>query len=96
MSDEVEHVLAGFAPFGLRRVRALCSCGFRTRPVDCSNVLTGPDAAAKLLRDEHGARDRLPGERVGLPLVGGTGPARPAPAPTYLLGDRAPRPRPLP
>lgn len=33
MSGLDEHVLGGFKPFGLRRWRAICSCGYETGPV---------------------------------------------------------------
>ncbi len=77
MSDSDEHVLAGFRPFGPRRTRALCSCGFETRPVEDAADEARVDAARRLLLTEHGARDPRPGEAVGVPYIGGSRPVRP-------------------
>jgi hypothetical protein len=80
MSGPDEHVLGGFKPFGLRRSRALCSCGFETRPVGGTDAGAQVDAARRLLIREHGAREPHPGEAVGIPLVGESGLVRPGPA----------------
>src|SRR3954469_19592448 len=76
-----EHVLSGFRPFGLRRWRAMCSCGYETAPVEGADEPARVAAARQLLITEHGAREPYPGEAVGVPLVGGVGgPVRPRPA----------------
>ena len=80
MSESNEHVLGGYKPFGLRRWRAMCSCGYETRPAAGTDTDAQVEAARQLLITEHGARDPYPGEAVGVPLVGESGPVRPGPA----------------
>ena len=49
------HLHAGYRAFGLRRVRALCSCGHQTRPQE------DEPAALMVLLQEHGAVEPPPG-----------------------------------
>ena len=79
VSESLEHVLGGFKHFGLRRCCALCSCGYETRPVEATDGETHEEVARQLLITEHGARERHPGETVGVPCAGGTGSASAAP-----------------
>jgi hypothetical protein len=81
MTESDEHVLGGFKPFGFRRARALCSCGYETEPVEGPDDAARTEAARRLLITEHGAREPHPGEAVGVPLIGGPGPSRPRPSP---------------
>jgi hypothetical protein len=57
-----DHVHAAYRDFGLRGlVRALCTCGYATRP------LPGTAAALRSLLVHHGARARCPGEHAFVP-----------------------------
>jgi hypothetical protein len=79
MAGSDEHVLGGFKPFGRRRQVALCSCGYQTKPAAGADEGAQVEAARQLLITEHGAREPYPGESVGVPLIGGSGPVRPGP-----------------
>ena len=79
VSESLEHVLGGFQHFGLRRCRALCSCGYETRPAEATGGESQEEVARRLLITEHGARERYPGETVGVPYAGGRDPASAAP-----------------
>lgn len=57
-----EHVHAAYRDFGLKGMaRALCTCGYATRP------LPGPPAALESLLADHGARPRRQGEQAFFP-----------------------------
>jgi hypothetical protein len=91
MTGPDEHVLGGFRPFGLRRWVAMCSCGYETRPAEGIDEQARVEAARHLLINAHGAREPHPGEAVGVPLNGGSGPVRPGPARPWSPPHEKPR-----
>ena len=79
VSELLEHVLAVFKHFWPRRSRALCSCGYGTRPAEATDGEIQEEVARQLLITEHGARERYPGETVEVPYASANGPASAAP-----------------
>ncbi len=90
MSGPNAHVLGGFMPFGLRRCRALYSCGYQTRPVTGTDTETPEEVARQLLTTQHGAGEPYPGEAVRVPLTGGIGSVRPGPNRSVVADRKEP------
>ena len=72
-----DHVVGHVRPFGLRSVRAVCTCGHETGPVPGQDP-AAHEAAVELLVSEHGAR-RDPDGVARARYLGGGGPVRPGP-----------------
>ena len=74
--DRDEHVVAHTKPFGLHRVRAVCSCGYESKPVE-GTEWEAAEAARQLLVTDHGARDLGPDAPAFGVLLGEPGRVRP-------------------
>ena len=93
MQDMDEHVFAGVQPFGLRRYRAICRCGYAATPVEGLEIDVA-ETARQVLFEEHAARDLRPGEPVGGVLIGEAGPVRPKPSPPWTSPTKESREEP--
>ena len=93
MTGPDEHVFAGIAPFGLRRCRATCSCGYAATPV-LGQEPEVVEEARRLFFAEHGARDLRPDEPAHAVLLGGAGLVRPTSAQRGLRPRSQPDGRP--
>ena len=88
VTDPDEHVFAGITPFGLRRFRATCACGYAATPVE-GRESEVDEAARRVFFGEHDARDLRPDEPARAVLLGEAGKARPTPGPWRTPSESA-------